>query len=101
MPTINWFLVLEWGLLTFAFCGAALALRAAAAAVRMAQLALAHAHQHAEGTEESASVVLHTGNGHVVPVPDQAPDAEIDAKGDEWLKQFGTPDSWRPWEEQR
>ena len=98
---MNWLLVLEWAMITFAFCAAALALRAAAAAVRIAQLALAHAHQHPEGASEPVDVVLHTSNGHVVPVPDQAPDAEIDAKGEEWTKRFGPPESWSPWEEQR
>ena len=90
---------LVWALLTASLVGTMLALRAAAAAVRMAQLALAHAHQHPE--DATTSVILHTGNGHVVETPEQAPDAEIDAKGEEWVKRFGPPESWGPWEEQR
>ena len=90
---------LVWFLLTASLVGTMLALRAAAAAVRMAQLALAHAHQHP--ADAATSVVLHTGNGHVVETPEQAPDAEIDAKGEEWVKRFGPPESWGPWEEQR
>ena len=96
---MNWLVVLEWGLIVLACVGAALALRAAAAAVRMAQLALAHAHQHPDVAP--ITTILHTGNGHAVPVPDQAPDAEIDTNGEDWSKQFRPPDSWSPWEEQR
>ena len=88
---------LVWALLTASLVGMILALRAAAAAVRMAQLALAHAHQHPEGSP--APLTLHTQNGHIAP--EQDPDAEIDAKGEEWVKRFGPPDSWGPWEEQR
>lgn len=91
---------LAWGLLAASFVGTFMALRAAAAAVRMAQLALSHAHQHSDGPAES--VVLHTSNGHVVATaPDQAPDAEIELNADEWVKRFGPPEAWGPWEESR